>query len=141
MTTKKSSKRRITVANKLKATADLQVADNGTFTVTLTFKDADGANAVVPPGLSASYTGSDATPGPSALSFVPSADTSSAAGSINQSTIQALIAAGQPLPTGLTVNISATWTGLASPQNVVAAPPIDVVAGPASSFVAAETTP
>jgi hypothetical protein len=120
---------------------DLQVADNGTFTVSLTFQDADGVATTVPAGLSATYTASDATPGPSALTLTPSADTSSCAGSINQTTIQALVAAGTALPTGLTVSVSATWTGLASPVSVVATPPIDVVPGPASTFVAADTTP
>lgn len=124
-----------------RATGDLQVADNGTFTVTLTFVDSDNVPTSVPAGLAATYTPSDATPGPSSLTLTPSADTSSAAGSINQTTVQALVAAGTPLPTGLTVSVSATWTGLASPATVTAAPPIDVVAGPAGSFVAADTTP
>ena len=134
-------------AGSLKATADLQVADNGTFTVALTFEDADGVPTVVPAGLSASYTASDATPGPSALTLTPSADTSSCAGSINQTTIAALVAAAQAagttvvLPTGLTVSVTATWNGLASPLTVVAAPPVDVVAGTANTFVAADTTP
>src|SRR5580704_1518 len=119
-----------------KATADLQVLDNGTFTVTLGFVDADGVTTATPAGLSATYTASDATPGPSSLTLAPSADTSSCAGSVNQTTIQALVAAGTPLPTGLTVSVSATWTGLASPLTVVANPPIDIVAGPAATFVA-----
>src|SRR5580692_4134817 len=73
--------------------ADLQVADNGTFSVNLTFQDADGITVPTPAGLSASYVASDATPGPSALTLTPSADTSSCAGSINQATIQAQQAA------------------------------------------------
>lgn len=121
--------------------ADLQVADNGTFTVSLTFQDADGINVPTPAGLSATYTASDANPGPSALVLTPSSDGSSCAGSINQATIQALIAAGQPLPTGLTVGVSATWTGVSNPVQETAEPPIDVVAGPASTFVAADATP
>ena len=129
------------MAKKVSATADLQVADNGTFTVSLSFQDSDGVATAVPAGLSASYTASDATPGPSALSITPSADTSSAAGSVVQSTIQALVAAGSALPTGLTVSVTATWSGLASPVTVVAAPPIDIVAGPAATFVATESTP
>jgi hypothetical protein len=125
----------------VKAAGDLAVADNGTFTVALLFVDADGVPTAVPAGLAATYAASDATPGPSALTLAPSADTSSAAGSITQATIQALVAAGSPLPTGLTVSVSATWTGLSAPQNVVATPAIDVVAGPAGSFVAQDTTP
>lgn len=123
------------------AAGDLQVADNGTFTVNLGFTDADGISVPTPAGLSASYTASDATPGPSSLTLTPSADTSSCAGSINQAAIQALVAAGQPLPTGLTVSVTASWTGLAAPATMTAAPPIDVVAGPAGSFVASDTTP
>jgi hypothetical protein len=129
------------MANSKKATADLQVLDNGTFTVSLAFQDADGVSTATPAGLAATYTASDATPGPSALTLTPSADTSSAAGSINQATIAADVAAGTGLPTGLTVSVTATWTGLAAPLTVTAAPPIDVVAGPASTFVAADSTP
>jgi hypothetical protein len=124
-----------------KASADLQVADNGTFTVTLGFVDADGIATPTPSGLSATYTASDATPGPSSLTLTPSADTSSCAGAVNQTTIQALIAAGSPLPTGLTVSVTATWTGLASPLTVSASPAIDIVAGPANSFVAVDSEP
>jgi hypothetical protein len=120
---------------------DLQVADNGTFTVACTFIDADGVNTGVPAGLALTYTASDGTPGPSALTLTPSTDTSSCAGSINQATIAADVAAGTALPTGLTVTVAGTWTGLASPASVTAAPAIDVVAGPAGSFVAADTTP
>lgn len=120
---------------------DLQVADNGTFTVTLSFKDADGFATGVPAGLSAAYAASDAAPGPSILTLTPSADTSSCAGSINQTVAQGLATAGTPLPTGLTVNVSATWTGQTTPVSVTAAPPIDVVPGPASTFVAADATP
>lgn len=124
---------------RLKATANLQIADDGTFNVNLQFQDSDGANASVPAGLSATYTPSDATPGPSVLDLTPSADTSSAAGAIDQAAIKALIASGAPLPTNLQVSIIATWTGLASPQTVVATPPIDVVAGLAQTFVAQES--
>ena len=127
-----------------KATADLQVTDTGTFTVTLSFADADGVATAEPAGLTATYTASDATPGPSALTLVTpgaSGDTSTAAGSINQATIQADVAAGTPLPTGLTVSVTASWTGLAAPLTVTAAPALDVVAGPASTFIAAATTP
>lgn len=126
---------------KLKASADLQVADNGTFSVVLAFKDADGVTVPTPAGLSATYTASDATPGPSAVDLTPSADTSSCGGAVDQTTIAALVAAGTALPTGLTISITATWTGLASPLTVVADPAIDIVAGPANSFVATETTP
>lgn len=125
----------------VKAGADLQVADNGTFTVALLFVDSLGAPTATPAGLSATYTASDANPGPSALVLTPSADTSSCAGSIDQTTIQADIAAGTALPTGLTVSVSATWNGLSASQNVVATPAIDVVAGPASTFVATDSTP
>lgn len=128
----------IMAAKTAKAGADLLVADNGTFTVTLKFKDDANVPTSTPAGLSATYTASDATPGPSALTLTPSADTSSAAGTVNQTTIQALVAAGTALPTGLTVAITATWTGLASPQTVTATPPIDIVAGPANTFVAEE---
>jgi hypothetical protein len=138
----KKTKRSNTMPKKAAgASADLQVADNGTFSVTLSFQDSDGVTTPTPAGLSASYVASDATPGPSALTLVPSADTSSCAGSINQATIAADVAAGTPLPTGLTVSVTATWTGLASPATVTAAPPIDVVAGPAATFVAADATP
>ena len=126
---------------KLSAAGDLQVADDGTFTVTLSFKDNDLVPTGVPPGLSATYTPSDATPGPSALVLAPNADTSAAAGSVNQDVIKALVAAGSPLPEGLTISVSATWTGLASPQTMVAAPPIDITPGAAGSFVATESEP
>lgn len=137
----------ITMANVAKATADLQVADNGTFTVNNTFQDEALVKTAVPPGLSLTYTASDAVPGPSVLTLTPSADTSSCAGAINQATIQAqqaaAAAAGVPfvLPTGLTITVSGSWTGLAAPQTSVAKPPIDVVAGPAGSFVAEDATP
>src|ERR1700677_1424237 len=39
-----------------KATADLQVADNGTFSLVLFFLDALGIQTTVPAGLSATYT-------------------------------------------------------------------------------------
>jgi hypothetical protein len=129
------------MAKSAKATADLQVADNGTFTVSLFFLDAAGVQTPVPAGLAATYTASDATPGPSALVLTPSADTSSCAGSVNQTTVQADSAAGTPLPTGLSVSVTATWTGLAAPLTVVASPLIDIVAGPANSFVATDSTP
>lgn len=123
----------------LKATADLQVNEvTGTFKVTLGFKDADGAVAAVPTGLSVQYTPSDATPGPSFLNLTPSADQSSADGSVNQDVAKAANAAGQTLPTGLTVGVTATWDGLAAPQSVLADPAIDVTPGPASTFVATE---
>jgi hypothetical protein len=128
------------MATSKKATADLQVLDNGTFTVSLAFQDVDGITTSTPAGLAATYTASDATPGPSALILTPSADTSSAAGSINQTTIAADVAAGTPLPTGLTISVTANWTGLAAPLTVTAAPAIDVVAGPASTFVAADAS-
>lgn len=126
-----------------KASADLQVADNGTFTVTLKFLDADGVPATTPVGLAASYAGSDSAPGPSVLTLAPAADMASAAGSINQATVAALIAAGLPLPTGVTVNISITagLAGQAAPVSIVAAPPIDVVAGPAVAAAGGVTTP
>lgn len=126
---------------KLSAAGDLQVADNGTFTINLKFKDADGVSTSNPTGLSAQYVASDATPGPSALDLTPSADGSSCAGAIDQAAVQTLVAAGTPLPEGLTVSITATWDGQTTPQTVVAAPPIDVVPGPANSFVAEESTP
>ena len=138
------------MAKSAKVTGDLQVADNGTFSVTLSFTDADGIATSVPAGLAATYTASDATPGPSALTLASpgtSGDASTCAGSINQATIQALVAAAAAagtavvLPTGLTVSISATWTGVTTPVTGTAAPAIDVVAGPASTFVATETTP
>jgi hypothetical protein len=120
---------------------DLQVADNGTFTVNNSFLDSDQVPTAAPAGLALTYTSSDSTPGPSVLTLTPSADTSSCAGSINQAAVQALVAAGTALPTGLTITVAGTWTGLATPASVVAAPPIDVVAGTAGSFVAAATTP
>lgn len=135
-----STQGELTMGKALKVAGDLQVADNGTFEVTLRFVDSIGEPAAVPAGLSAVYTASDATPGPSALTLVPSEDTSSAAGSVNQANLQAL-PPGTALPSGLTVSITATWTGLASPLTAVAAPPIDVIAGPANSFVATESTP
>jgi hypothetical protein len=123
---------------------DLQVLDNGTFTITLSFTDAAGLPTLTPTGLVVTYTASDATPGPSSLVLAtpgPSGDQSTCAGSINQTTLQALVAAGQPLPTGLTVSVTANWTGLASPLTANAAPALDVVGGPASTFVAKDSTP
>lgn len=124
--------------------ADLQVNEaTGTFTVVLSFKDKNGFKAKVPAGLSASYVASDATPGPSLLVLAPSADQSTAAGSIDQAAAQALLANGGTLPTGLTitVTVSAGLEGQTAPVTAVADPPIDVVAGPAATFVAAESTP
>ena len=129
------------MAKTAKATADLQVQDDGTFTVALFFLDSLGVQTATPAGLSATYTASDANPGPSSLNLTPSSDTSSCAGSINQTTIQGIVAGGGALPTGLSVSVTATWTGRASPLTVVASPLIDVVAGPASSFVAQDSTP
>jgi hypothetical protein len=125
----------------VKATADLVVADNGTFTVTNNFQDADLVKAAVPAGLALTYTPSDATPGPSILLLTPSADTASCQGAINQDVVKALNTAGTPLPTGVTVIVAGTWTGLAAPASIVANPAIDVGPGPANSFVPVVSTP
>lgn len=114
-----------------KIAGNLQVNDDGTFNVVLSFFDGDGAQlpqGTVPPGLAAVYTPSDSSPGPSVLDLTPSADTSSAAGAVDQPAIKALITAGTPLPQGLTIGITGTWNGLATPFSIVAAPPLDIVA-------------
>jgi hypothetical protein len=129
------------MADAKKATGDLSVADNGTFTGTLTFKDSLGAPTSTPAGLSTTFTPSDATPGPSSLVCTPNADQAGFAGTVNATTVQALIAAGTALPTGLTVAFTATWTGLATPVSGTFSPAIDLVAGPANSVVATEATP
>jgi hypothetical protein len=142
---KKNPKRRTTnMAKSVKVAGDLQVTDQSTFSVVLSFKDADGVPTAVPAGLTATYTPSDSTPGPSLLNITTpgsSGDQSTAAGTINQTTIAALVAAGTPLPQGLTITVVASWTGLASPQTVVAGPPIDLIPGPAASTAAIDTTP
>lgn len=121
----------------LGASADLQVNDaTGTFNIVLSFQDADGVSTATPAGLSATYSASDATPGPSVLDLAPSPDTASCAGAVDQANIKALISGGGALPTDITISITATWDGLASPLTVVADPAIDIVAGPAASFVA-----
>ena len=79
----------------VRVAGDLQVGDDGTYTVTPTFYDGAGVPTTnVPSGVSLSYAGSDATPGPSALSVSPNPDPNTGAkGVINQATIQALVAA------------------------------------------------
>jgi hypothetical protein len=125
-----------------KAGADLVVNEvTGTFTVTLTFEDADDASVPTPAGLSASYQSSDASPGPSIFNLTPSADTSSCAGAVNQTQAKALNDAGTPLPTGLIISGTVTWTGLASPIPFTASPALDVAAGAAGQVVAVASEP
>src|ERR1700734_313743 len=125
----------------LSATGDIVVNDDGTFTVNNTFKDGDGFNTANPAGLALTYTSSDATPGPSIFTLTPSPDTSSCAGVVNQTTAQAIAASGGTLPTGLTIPVAGTWTGLPSPLSQVANLPLDVAPGTANTFVAAVSEP
>jgi uncharacterized protein YoxC len=127
-----------------KVAGDLAVADNGTFTGTLAFKDSLGETTAVPAGLVVTNTSSDSTPGPSIFNLVtpgPSGDQSTFAGSVNQTTVAALVAAGTALPTALTISFSATWTGLAAPVTGTYAPNLDVVPGPAATAVAVISEP
>jgi hypothetical protein len=124
------------------AAADLVLDETtGTFTVTLSFEDVDDAKVPTPAGLSATYTDSTATPGPDYLTLTPSADTSSCAGSVNQTVAKAQNDAGVPLPTGVTISGTATWTGLASPVSFTASPALDLVAGAAGQVSASVSEP
>lgn len=125
-----------------KAGADLVVNEvTGTFTVTLTFEDADDAAVPTPAGLSASYAASDGAPGTSITTLTPSADTSSCAGAVNQTVAKALNDAGTPLPTGVQITGTVTWTGLATPISFTASPALDFVAGAAGQVVAVASEP
>lgn len=127
------------MAGKVKASADITINDNGTGTINLSFLDADGIATTPPAGIGANVTygpASDAAPGPSSFTLTPSADGLSCAVAVVQPP-------PQPLHTGVTfsVTVSAGLAGQTAPQTVQSDPPLDVIPGPASTFVAAVTEP
>jgi hypothetical protein len=121
------------------ASADISINDNGTATITLNFLDADGVATSVPAGVTPTYgPASDAAADGTGSSFTltPSADGLSCAVAVVQPP-------PQPLHTGVTftVTVPSGLAGQTSPQSVQTDPPLDVVAGPANSFVAAVSEP
>ena len=127
---------------KAKATAgvDIQLADDGTATATLTFEDSEGVQ--LPPGLPAgvatpTWAASDATPGPSALSLTPSGD-----GTTCKIAVTLPSPPPSPLPTGLTVSatVASGLVGQTSPQTETSQG-IDVTAGAAGQFAVALSEP
>lgn len=116
-----------------KATANIQVNDDGTFNIPLTFRDNDDAPlpaGTVPAGLTTSVVPSDATPGPSVCQVTTNDTTGVEAGAFDQAALKALVDAGSPLPTGINFTITANWTGLAAPLTVTTDNSLDIVANP-----------
>lgn len=121
----------------LKASADISINDNGTATIQLQFQDADGVNVPPPAGIQVQYgPASDENPGPSSFTLTPSQDTLSCQVVVVQPP-------PQPLHTGVTftVTVPSGLAGQTAPISVQTDPPLDVVPGPASSFVAAVSEP
>ncbi len=129
----------MTAKQSAKATADTTINDDGTGTINLTFLDKEGITTGAPAGIAPVFgPASDAAPDGTGSSFVltPSADGLSCA-------VAVVNPPPQPLHTGVTfaVTISSGLAGQTDPITVQTDPPLDVVAGPASSFVAAVSEP
>ena len=116
-----------------KVSPAITINDNGTATISNTFYDADGIATTAPAGLVLSYAEGDTS---GSFTVTPSADTLSCVVAVVQPP-------PQPLAQGMTFNVTCA-SGLAGQTasiTVVSDPPLDVVAGPAGSFVAAVSEP
>lgn len=129
-------------AKKLGATAaDLQVNDNGTLTINLTFLDQDQEPTTnIPSGLSITYD----VVGPDGVTVVPVVNWTPAPGGPPYSANGAVIQPPpNPLPTGLQARftIASGLAGQTAPEVGLATPPFDLIPGPAGSAIAVVSTP
>lgn len=128
--------------------ADLAVNDNGTVTLTVTALDNDGIPTTWPSAAPAPTGGEVDPAGFTGPFFIFAAAVALAngkgftlGGSVNQAAIQAL--GSNPLPTGiqLTATVASGFPNQTAPESENAEPLVDIVAGPANSFVAAVSEP
>lgn len=120
----------MTVAHKV--SADLAINDDGTALITLSFLDHEGIPTTnVPTGLDIQY-GPASDGDPSSFELTPSDDKLTCA-------VKVVNPPPQPLHTGVTfaVTIASGLANQTAPIVEQTDPPLDVVAGPAESFVAA----
>jgi hypothetical protein len=120
----------MTVAHKV--SADLAINDDGTALITLSFLDHEGIPTTnVPTGLDIQY-GPASDGDPSSFELTPSDDKLTCA-------VKVVNPPPQPLHTGVTfaVTIAGGLANQTAPIVEQTDPPLDVVAGPAESFVAA----
>ena len=113
---------------------DLQVLDSGAVLITADAVDADGVTTAWPAGVSAPVvSASDSTPGPSSFNVGTPVQTATG--------FTVLAGVVQPPPTPLhtgvtfTLTVDSGFTGQTAPIAVVTQA-VDVVAGPATGFVA-----
>jgi hypothetical protein len=126
-------RRKNKMAKAKKVSAAITINDNGTATITNTFFDQDGIQTSAPAGLTLSYAEGDAS---GSFTVTPSADTLSCVVAVVQPP-------PQPLAQGVTFNVTCAsgLAGQTASVTVVSDPPLNVVAGPAGSFVAAVAEP
>lgn len=127
---------------------DLQVNDNGTITITVKAVDADNVPTTWPtaaPAPTVTETDPSGFTGPffTFAAAVATADGKgfTLAGSVNQPAIQAL--GGGALPVGINFGaiVASGFPNQTGPETEPVSPPVDIVAGPANSFVAAVSEP
>jgi len=109
----------------------ISVNDNGTATITNTFYDVDGIATSAPTGVTLSYADTSGS-----FTLTPSADTFSCVAAVIQPP-------PQPLAQNVTFGVTCAsgLVGQTAPITVQTDPPLNVVSGPAGSFVAAVTEP
>lgn len=121
--------------------ADLQVLDNGSVVITVTAEDAAGVVTAWPSGAPAptvSETDPSGFTGPFFNFAAPVATATgfTLTGAVNQAALKGLAS----LPTGITFSLSAAsgFAGQTAPIVVPVTPPVDIISGPAATFVASE---
>jgi hypothetical protein len=127
----------------MSAGAAINIEDNGTATFTLQALDADNIPAKVPAGMAApAVSASDAAPGPSSFSIGSTVAMADGTGWTYPITVV------QPPPQPLHQNVgfsadipAGTFPNQTGDITVTAPQELDVVAGPAASFVAAVSEP
>lgn len=114
-----------------KVSPAISINDNGTATITNTFYDVDGIATSAPAGVSLSYADTSGS-----FTLTPSADTLSCVAAVVQPP-------PQPLAQNVTFGVTCAsgLAGQSAPLTVQTDPPLNVVPGPAGSFVAAVSEP
>ena len=128
----------IEMSKRVGASADISVSETGQATLTITFQDADGVAVPPPAGLAApTVVPSDAAADGTGSSFTVGTPTPTTNGFTYS--LPVVQPPPQPLHTGVTFacTVPSGLAGQTAPITVTSDPPLDVVPGPASTFVAA----